>query len=113
LTDNERRLLDHLLRGEGPGLSTLREQIASVQVTGPWSPGSASLRLSVAAGAPAADLLDGPLPTIAWAYDAEGRPTGSLMVYVENGYLSDIEYGWVTDDPPTELPSADAIRPAK
>lgn len=32
------------------------------------------------------------------------QPLGDIMVWVENGYLASLEYAWVTEDRPSDLP---------
>jgi hypothetical protein len=36
--------------------------------------------------------------------DDAGEYVGEVIVWATDGYLSAIEYAWVTDDPPTSLP---------
>jgi hypothetical protein len=50
------------------------------------------------------------VPGEAWVMDADGAPLGILVVWVEAGYMTALEYGWVTSDPPTALPSPHAVR---
>jgi hypothetical protein len=58
---------------------------------------------------PPSSFLSGPVPGCAWVRDANGETIGTLLVWVDRGYLSALEYGWVTDQPPTELPTAEQI----
>jgi len=106
---NEKALIEVLLSEDGPGVLELRAQVASVRVLGPWSPGSASLRLVVNGNVPPGAVSDGPAGS-GWAYALSGEPLGTVLLWVTDGYLSDLEYGWVTGEAPTELPSADSVR---
>jgi hypothetical protein len=51
-----------------------------------------------------------PLPVGALHEDHSGTPLGLITVWLTNGYLSGLEYGWVSDEPPSTLPPAAAIR---
>ena len=69
------------------------------------------MNLTVAAGVPATPTLErNPVSADCWAYDERDRPIGCLVLWTENGDLSDLEVGWVTDDPPTALPDPSRIR---
>jgi hypothetical protein len=37
-------------------------------------------------------------------------PTGEVLVWVTDGYLSTLEYAWYTDEPPQYLPLPADIR---
>jgi hypothetical protein len=58
---------------------------------------------------PASLLVRGHVPGCAWVRDAYGEPLGTLAVWVDRGYLSALEYGWVTGEAPAELPGLDQI----
>ena len=36
-----------------------------------------------------------------------------MLLWVDDGYISALEYAWVTDDPPAELPQIDQIHLGK
>lgn len=55
-------------------------------------------------------LPDGPLPVRALVEDRCGSPAGEVLVWIKGGYLTALEYAWVTDQPPAALPQTDAIR---
>jgi hypothetical protein len=61
------------------------------------------------AAVPPSSFLSGHLPGCAWVRDANGETIGTLVVWVDRGYLSALEYGWVADQPPTELPTVEQI----
>ena len=52
----------------------------------------------------------GPTPGNSKVLTPEGEPVGSLLVWIEDGYISCLEYGWVTDETPTELPPPTWVR---
>jgi hypothetical protein len=97
-----------------------------------------ALRVLEMAGAPEMDRLRGqvevavatqpcscPCPSVALAVDHEraepishkGRfdaemyyDTGAVMVWVDDGWLSNLETWWWSDDPPQEFPPLGALR---
>ena len=61
------------------------------------------------AAAPPSPIETTRVPGNAWAYDGT-TPLGTLIVWVADGYISGLEYGWVSDEEPTDLPSAAQVR---
>lgn len=59
--------------------------------------------------APPLDYPDGPLPGRAFVGDPE-NPIGEMLLWVTGGYLSLLEYAWLTDDVPIALPHPGDIR---
>ncbi len=110
LSGPETELLLYLLRKDAAHAEVLRAQLPFTSVLGTWQEGSASVNLSVSAEAVPADLPDGPLPGQVWAYDADGSTLGTVLLWVVDGVLSAVEYGWVTDTPPAALPPVSALR---
>ena len=87
------------------GADELRSQIPGVSVAdGPVT----MLRLAVT-GTPS-PRTDGPIPVRAVVAGPGDTPKGELLVWVADGYLSELEYAWYTDDPPNHLPRPDDIR---
>ncbi len=43
-------------------------------------------------------------------FAADGAPIGTLLVWVKDGYISALEYAWVTDVPPVHLLTVDQVR---
>jgi hypothetical protein len=53
-----------------------------------------------------------PLSVTAEVVDADGRPVGMLVVWIDaEGYLYSMEFPWVSDERPESLPSVDDISP--
>jgi hypothetical protein len=69
------------------------------------------MRLRVC-GAPApAHGVANPVPGGAHVFDADGDAIGGLLLWLNGGgYIECLEYWWVTDDMPTELPSPSQVR---
>ncbi len=97
LSHRERDILDLLLSIEFPGAEKLRQQAASVRaerdgliidlIVGPGSP-----RAAVANRVPVQAVVDGD------GYD------GGVLLFVDDGQMSALEYWWVTEDPPIAMP---------
>jgi hypothetical protein len=60
---------------------------------------------------PEVAVPDGPFPVRAFVPNAH-EYRGEILVWVQGGRLSGLEYAWVTDDPPTRWPLADEIEVA-
>ncbi len=110
LTKAEVDLVRWLLRPDAPGVAALRTQVTLTRALGSWHPDSVSLNLTVDQDATPSEFPDGPVPGEVWAYDSDGHATGTVLLWVADGFLSAIEFGWVTDEPPTALPTCDALR---
>ncbi|MFI9805446.1 hypothetical protein ACIHEJ_13935 [Streptomyces sp. NPDC052301] len=102
--DSLPELLTMLLGVDLPGVQQLRDQIAEVRVTGHWGARSPSVDLDVPSWAAAAVVAGGVLPVVGAVRDASGEPVGELLVWVNGGRLSALEFAWYGDTPPTELP---------
>lgn len=70
---------------------TVRARVAVV-VDGPPS----MLEVAVPGGASRVALPDGPLPVRVLSVDDQGTPTGEVVVWITDGYLSALEYAWYT-----------------
>ena len=107
VTERTRLLLEGVLRqAEFPGGDELLRQASSVRVVGgpitmlDLRPGDASA---------ASVFADGPIPLRALVSDGSGDLIGEILIWVEHGYLSGLEFAWWTDDAPHELPIADHV----
>jgi hypothetical protein len=109
LERDERSLLDLVLSVDFPGAEALRVQAQSVVAVGRCDCGCPTIDLQVADGVPAAEGLTGGL------VPAEGRvrpvaeePPGDIIVFVDGGKLSCLEYVYY-DGPPSAWLSLDRI----
>ncbi len=105
LTDREAEILRTVLSAEFAGAEQLRTQVSHTEVVATWGEGSPSVDLRVTPGCAPANIVDGEVPVDAQVHDDEGNYIGEITVWTTSGYLSAIEYGWVTDTRPDELPS--------
>jgi hypothetical protein len=104
LTDLESDVITKLLSVGGAGADEFRTQIPYSQVVATWGVGSPSVDLAVQPGASqAAGSADGIVANGA-VTDRNGSPVGDVILWVENGWLSGIEYAWYTDERPRALP---------
>lgn len=107
-----RQLLERTLSVGGGLLTTsMREQIAALQGVG----GSITmLALSIPSSSPHIGLPDGPYPgphadVHISVVDNAGNDIGGILLWIDAGRLSTLEYFWYTDDPPIELPPVDRV----
>lgn len=95
-----RRVIEYAPSG---ARATLLAQADSVEyVDGPVT----MLRLRVTGDAAPARGVPNPVPGGPDVLDAQGDVIGLLLLWLNaDGYIDCLEYGWVTDQRPTELPS--------
>jgi hypothetical protein len=107
LTSSERAVIEVILSA-GAGCDALRSQLDHAQVVGVWAAGP-SIDIQVPDGLPRHGGADGILPTCAQVRDASGDTVGELLLWIEDGSLSALEYAWYADNPPNKLPEAVAV----
>ena len=108
LTEQVRGLLgDVLQQADFPGSEELAQQASTIRVTSGlismlelWS--DHTLRASA--------FPDGPIPMSMLVSNSAGDSVGEILVWVERGFLSGLEFAWWTDDAPDDLPSSDHVR---
>ncbi|MFF5035799.1 hypothetical protein [Nocardia salmonicida] len=109
LTDLESEVVTKMLSGGGAGADELRAQIPHSQVVATWGAGSPSVDLVVQPGAvQGSGSADGIFANGA-VTDRNGSPVGEIILWVEKGWLSSIEYAWYTDERPRTLPESAQI----
>lgn len=110
LRDNERKTLEALLSVDFPGVAELRAQIPLARVAGSRASGTApSFDITVSESAPRSALLQKMAPITAVTYDADQEYTGEFILWLADGYLSGLEYAWITDEAPEDLPEPSSI----
>jgi hypothetical protein len=102
LSVRERDILDLLLSVDFPGADKLRGQAAIVNAEGEGM----IVGLRVGEGLPLASVV-ARIPVQA-VVDGGGYDGGSLL-FVDDGQLSGLEYWWVTEEKPDELPPLTVI----
>jgi hypothetical protein len=108
LTSTERAVLDVLLAVDFPGAAELRAQAPTARVTGRCECGCPTVDLSVDQATPVANV-EGRVPIEADVLEGQA---GGLVLFVDEGRLSCLEY-WTVDGTPTEFPSPQQIRPVR
>ncbi len=111
LTGQVRELLRYVLgEADFPGSDELLQQASSVNVVG----GPVTmLDLRVTGPTAASAFTDGPIPLSVMVLDPDGVALGELLIWVNDGYLSSLEFAWWSDDPPDQLPTLDRVRVAR
>jgi hypothetical protein len=83
------------------GRDALLAQVDRLQyVEGPIT----MMRLSVSRPSATAEGVPNPVPSTPTVLDAAGQVIGMLVLWLNEGYIDCLEYGWVTDEAPTILP---------
>lgn len=111
LSGAERLVLDTLLAPDFPGAAELRAQLARVQVIGTCDCGCPTVDLAVPP-----DVDPSPVKTRARLVPVEGRvkpvagePPGDIILFVDDGRLSCLEYVSYDDPSPVEWPPLDRV----
>ena len=102
LSDRERDILDLLLSVDFPGAVELRQQAASVSAEREGM----IVDLIVSAEDPRATVVN--RTPVQAVVDGDGYD-GGLLLFVDDGRLSALEYWWVTEDRPDVLPPLTAF----
>jgi hypothetical protein len=103
-TNSEREILIFMLSADFVGAAQLRVQIPHCRVVAVWVEGLPSVDLAVPPTVGKATVEDGEISVGSEVRDRDGNYLGEVLVWVEGGYLSALEYAWVTDEPPARLP---------
>lgn len=110
LDKRERGVIAHLLSPEFDGVTQLRAQLECATVRKSWKPeGSPSFDIGVPSDCEASSFAGNLAPVTARVFDENGSFEGELLLWVTRGRLSALEYSWVTDDPPRQLPDISSI----
>ena len=102
LSARERELLDLLLSADFPGVEELREQAGSVSADG----ARMVIDLIVSEDAPRATVVS--RTPVQAVVDGDGYD-GGLLLFVDQGQLSGLEYWWVTEEEPDVFPPPSAV----
>ena len=108
LERNEREVLLKMLSEPFLGAPELRAQVEHVFGVGGTSP--TWLGFEVDPVVERSPCTQSRVPGNAWVFDDKGETIGMVLVWVDDGWLSALEYGWVTDEAPTTFPAAHAVR---
>jgi len=103
LSADEERVILRILDADFDGAETLRRQVGEAFAIRHWIEGLPSIDIMVGETTPAAPCRVGS-PITRTVIDDSGIPIGFVMLWVKEGRISGLEYAWLTDDPPTDLP---------
>ena len=107
LSEAERQVLDLMLGIDFPGATALRVQAASARVSGGCDCGCPTVDLVLEGTVPLASVTSR-TPVNA---EVEGVPGGGLIVFVDDGRLSGLEFYAAEDPMPREFPALEQIHP--
>jgi len=107
----ERETLETLLSADFAGVAELRAQVplarfAAARTSG-WEP---SFNVTVPKDAPRSAFPGNLAPIEAYVYDSDQEYKGEFLIWIAHGYLAGVEYAWVTDEAPDDLPAPSSIR---
>jgi len=109
LTEDEQLVLGRILAADFQGVSALREQALGVQVVGRCECGCPSVDLQPPADSTRSDQVGRLAPVeLAVAPLADELP-GEVILFVDDGRLSYLEYVYYCELPPTGWPSEDRL----
>jgi hypothetical protein len=109
LDSDELAILDFLLQADVPGAAQRREQVAGARVVGGCDCPCPSVELEAPAAAPPAPLPDGLYPVEAEVVPVGDESAVGVMLFIERGRLSALEYYWY-DNVPTAWPRLEELR---
>jgi hypothetical protein len=100
-----------LLSLDFAGVAELREQVLVARVLRNWKPdGSPSFDLWLPENTARSGFTGRLAPISASVTSIVGSYMGEIILWLAEGKLSGVEYSWVTDDPPSELPDPARIQ---
>lgn len=109
LDHQERDVLSLILDTPIPGAAELAAQLDVARVTRHWGR-TPSVDIEVPTSvAPASRVASGVLPIDAEVVDEAGNPVGEILVWIDSGRLSGLEFAWYLEDVPDTLPSRDRL----
>jgi hypothetical protein len=109
LTIAERSIIDALLTRTFEGVEELREQMRTARVVGRCDCGCPTIDIEPDADAPTAPL-DGPLAPVEGRIAPEGNgPPGEVILFIDAGRVTSLEYVFYGDTVPAQWPSLDRL----
>jgi hypothetical protein len=109
LSEPEQRILSFLLATQVPGEAELRAQVPHVQVVGKCDCGCPTIDLEVPDSVRQAPVEGGRFPVEALVAPKVDEPNGEIILFLDAGRLSSLEYVSYLDNPPAEWPSFERL----
>jgi hypothetical protein len=107
LTDDEQRVLGRILEADFQGVAALREQHVGVQVVGRCYCGCPSIDLEPSSERARSDQVGRLAPVELEVIPAADEPPGEVILFVDDGRLSYLEYVYHSEAPPNDWPPDD------
>jgi hypothetical protein len=108
LTGSERSTLDLMLSMEFEGVEALRKQSLTVLVSGRCGCGCPTIDLTTSPEVERSPIVDLVSPVQGRVEHGEGRAPGELILFLDEGRLSSLEYVYY-EDIPTSWPDIDRV----
>jgi hypothetical protein len=109
LAEERVTLLALLNHADFEGRAALLEQVESAHVTAYCGCGCATVSLAVEPSAQSAGKTYRPIPNEANILDTEGKDIGDVMIFADDGFLSNLEVVW-HEEPISPFPPLDRLR---
>jgi hypothetical protein len=112
LNSSEKQILEALLGLEFPGVVELRIQVAHTMVVGRCDCGCPTVDLAVSNDVPRSSVKARSLrlaPVEAQVAPDKDEPPGEIILFVDDGRLSSLEYLYYVDSPPSRWPTLDRL----
>jgi hypothetical protein len=109
LSEERATLLALLNHADFDGRDALLEQVGSARVDWYCGCGCATVTLTVDPAAPSARRTYRPIPNEATVVDVNGEIIGGVIVFADDGYLSNLEIFWY-DEPISPFPPLDRLQ---
>ncbi len=111
LNEAEKQILGALLEPEFPGVVELRTQVPHTMVVGRCDCGCPTVDLAVSNDVPRSSVKVRArlAPVEAQVAPVKDEPPGEIILFVDDGRLSSLEYVFYVDTPPSRWPSLDRL----
>jgi hypothetical protein len=112
LNADERLILGALLAPDFPGSSELRDQVRDAKVVGKCDCGCPTVDIEVSRSATRSSVVvrDRLAPYEGRVVPEADEPSGDIILFVDDGYLSCLEYVSYSDPSPTQWPPLDRVQ---
>jgi len=109
LNEPERSIIEMLLAPDFPGSKELRAQVPDAVVVDTCDCGCPTVDIIVPRSAPRSEV-SGPLaPYEGRVTPSSDEPIGEILLFVDEGYISSLEYVSYADPPPRDWPTLDRV----
>ncbi|MGW5877206.1 hypothetical protein ACWFMI_11740 [Nocardiopsis terrae] len=110
LSPREKGVLEEILSRDIPGFEELRQQVQNARVSGNWGSDLPSIDIEVPETTPRSSVRNIIAPVDVSVLGERGEYLGEILVWLDDGRISAVEYAWVSDSPPRELPEVRQLK---